>query len=159
MGRLLRASPLKQRRRAVPDHLAAALAMPGWQADYGLPDTAVHAALPISGLFELAPIAASHVQEWMALTEPELHALSPLRHIPGTAPSVIAVAEHETPGFHRQSEAYALALAAPLLTIPGRNHFDVILDLMQPDSILSKALLSLIGPVTATNPQKNPDTP
>jgi arylformamidase len=126
-------------------HLAATLAMPGWQAGLGLPPGAVHAALPVSGLFELAPLAASHVQDWMAFTPAELGALSPLRQAPGTARSIVAVAEHETPGFHRQSAAYADALAAPLLQVPGRNHFDVILDLTAPDTALSWALLSLLN--------------
>jgi arylformamidase len=125
-------------------HLAATLAMPGWQAGLGLPTDAVRAALPVSGLFELAPLSASHVQDWMAFTPAELDALSPLRHAKGTAPSIVAVAEYETPGFHRQSAAYADALAAPLLRVPGRNHFDVILDLTDPDSALSRALLSLL---------------
>ncbi|WP_199743782.1 alpha/beta hydrolase [Pseudorhodobacter sp. E13] len=124
-------------------HLAAALAMPGWQADFGLPDHAVHAALPISGLFDLAPIARSHVQDWMHLTPDEVTRLSPLRHIAGTARSHIAVAEVETPGFHRQSQAYAKALGVPLLTVAGRNHFDVILDLQDADSALSQALLQM----------------
>ena len=124
-------------------HLAAMLACRGWQAALGLPDDAVHAAMPISGLFELAPIAASHVQDWMGLTAQEVETLSPLRHTCGTARSVIAVAGVETPGFHRQSQAYAAALNAPLLTVPQRNHFDVILDLMHADSILSRTLLGL----------------
>jgi len=127
-------------------HLAAALAMRGWQVEFDLPETAVHACLPISGLFELAPIAASHVQDWLNLTQAEVEALSPLRHTCGTARSLIAVAAQETSGFHRQSSAYAAALGAPLITISARNHFDVILDLMQPSTRLSTALLGLFVP-------------
>ncbi|MBL4917062.1 alpha/beta hydrolase [Szabonella alba] len=125
-------------------HLAAALAMPGWQAEFGLPHDAVHAAMPVSGLFELAPIAASHVQDWMSLTPEEVQRLSPARHIPGTAPSLVALAEGETAGFTRQSAAYAAALDAECLTIPGRNHFDVILDLADAESGLSRRLLGLL---------------
>lgn len=125
-------------------HLAAMLAMVGWQRDFGLPGSAVRGAMPISGLYDLAPIAASHVQEWMNLSDRDVRALSPLRHIAGTARSIIAVAEHEVSGFHRQSAAYATALGVSLLTVPGRNHFDVILDLTKPDTALSKALLGLI---------------
>lgn len=124
-------------------HLAAALAMPGWQQGFGLPDTAVHAAYPISGLFELAPIAASHVQDWMHLTPEETETLSPIRHAKGSVRSHVVVAEHETAGFHRQSAAYARAIDAPLYTVPGRNHFDVILDLTDDQTTLSKTLLAL----------------
>lgn len=126
-------------------HLASALAMPGWQAGFGLPDSAVKGAMPISGLFELAPIAASHVQEWMHLTPDEVQALSPLRHRAGTAQTVVAVAETETAGFHRQSSAYANAVDAPLITVAGRNHFDVILDLVNAETPLSRALLALVA--------------
>ncbi|MDN5786736.1 alpha/beta hydrolase [Pseudorhodobacter sp.] len=126
-------------------HLAATLAMPGWHRDFDLPETAVHAAMPISGLFELAPLAASHIQDWMQFTDAELETLSPLRHIPGTARSHVALAAVETPGFPRQSAAYAKALGAPLTAIPGRNHFDVILDLCDDQTTLSRVLLGLLG--------------
>lgn len=124
-------------------HLAAALAMPGWQSDFGLPASVPHAALPISGIFELAPIAAGFAQDWMSLTGAEVAALSPLRHVSGTAPTLVALAKAETPGFQRQTAAYAQALAAPLLTVPARNHFDVIFDLAEPQSALFSALLAL----------------
>lgn len=126
-------------------HLAAALAMPGWQAEFGLPPDAVRAAVPISGLFELAPIAASHVQDWMSLTPEEVAALSPARHLAGTAPSLVALAEQETDGFKRQSAAYAAGLGAECLTLKGRNHFDVILDLAEAESLLSRRLLGLLA--------------
>jgi len=125
-------------------HLAAALAMPGWQGGFGLPGDAVHAALPISGVFELAPLAASHVQDWMQFSAPEVEALSPLRHTAGTCRSIVVVAERETAGFHRQGRAYSRAFGAPLLTVPGRNHFDVILDLTRPETALSQALSGLL---------------
>jgi len=122
-------------------HLAAMLALGGWQAGFGLPPDAIRAALPVSGLYDLAPIAACHPQDWLHLTRAEVAALSPIRHPPETR-IVPACASTETPGFHRQSEAYAHATRAPLLTIAGRNHFDVILDLTDPDTVLSRTLLS-----------------
>lgn len=126
-------------------HLAAAVASAGWQAAAGLPEQPLRGLLPVSGLFELAPLAASHVQDWMRFSADEVGALSPLRHLPaGALPMAVALAEHETAGFHRQSAAYAAAVGAPVLTIKGRNHFDVILDLTNPDTELSRALLGLI---------------
>ncbi|MFV0490244.1 MAG: alpha/beta hydrolase [Pseudorhodobacter sp.] len=127
-------------------HLAAALAMPGWQHEFDLPPDALHAALPVSGLFELAPLAASHIQEWMNFTSGEIQALSPARHIAGTTRSLIALAANETEGFLRQSAGYAKALGVECLTIPERNHFDVILDLAEPNSLLSWRLTGLFTP-------------
>lgn len=129
-------------------HLAATLLSPGWQQAFGLPADAVTRGLPISGLFELAPIAASHVQDWMHLMPDEVAAFSPLRHLPATGRITVALAQIEAPGFHRQSRAYTEAVTragavADLLEIPGCNHFDVILTLADAGSALSRALLGL----------------
>jgi len=127
-------------------HLAAAMAQPGWQAGYGLPDQPLHGCLPVSGLFELAPLAASHVQDWMQFSAADL-AESPMRHAPRGVKGVLALAadKGEAPGFHRQSDAYARVTGWPVMRIPARNHFDVILDLADANSQLSRGLLGLIG--------------
>lgn len=138
-------------------HLAATLAMPGWQAGFGLPAMVPHAALPISGLYDLAPIAACFAQDWLSLTPAEVAALSPLRHPAGTAPTLVALAEAETAGFQRQSAAYAAALSAPMLTIPDRNHFDVILDLADPGSRLFSSLLDLFAQKPRLAPFPGPE--
>ena len=128
-------------------HLAAAMAQPGWQGEYGLPDQPLHGCLPVSGLFELAPLAASHVQDWMQFTPAEL-TQSPQRHPPKSLRGAIALAagKGEASGFHRQSEAYAALTGWPLLRISGRNHFDVILDLTDDKTALSQTLLDLCAP-------------
>lgn len=125
-------------------HLAAAMAQPGWQPSHGLPDQPLHGCVPVSGLFELAPLSASHVQDWMRFTPAEL-ADSPMRHPPQGLRGAVALAagKGEAPGFHRQSEAFAGLTGWPLLRIEGRNHFDVILDLADGQSALSKALIDL----------------
>lgn len=127
-------------------HLAAALLQPGWQAGLGLPEQPIAAALPVSGLFELAPIAASHVQGWMQFSPAEIAEFSPLLHLPNPVPRLsVVVAEHEVPGFHRQSRAYADALSAPYLVGMGRHHFDVVFDLAVADHPLGQELLRLIA--------------
>lgn len=125
-------------------HLAAAVAQPGWQAAMGLPDQALHACLPVSGLFELAPLAASHVQDWMRFTDAEIEQ-SPLRHPPTGLRGALALAagSGEAAGFHRQSDAFAKVTGWPVHEIAGRNHFDVILDLANPETALSRVLLDL----------------
>lgn len=126
-------------------HLAAALAMPGWQADFGLPERPVHGLLPISGLFDLAPLAASHIDGWMRFTPAEIADLSPIRRLPAPpVPTVVALGGHEAAGFGRNARAYAQAVGAPVLSVAGRNHFDVILDLCAPQTELSQALLGLV---------------
>lgn len=126
-------------------HLAASLAQPGWQAALGLPDQPLHGCLPVSGLFDLAPLSASHVQDWMRFTPAEV-AASPIRHPPRGLRGAVALAAGagESAGFHRQSETFAALTGWPILRIKDRNHFDVILDLTDAESDLSKALLALI---------------
>ena len=128
-------------------HLAAMLALEGWQGAFGLPPRVLAGAMPVSGLFDLAPVARGHPQDWLSLSPAEVAALSPLRHIPARpCPMVVARAEVETAGFHRQSQAMAAAWpGAAAMVVPGRNHFDVILDLCDPRSALSLALLRLLG--------------
>ena len=125
-------------------HLAAAMVQPGWQAAHGLPEQPLHGCLPVSGLFELAPLASCHVQDWMRFTPEEL-AQSPMRNLPRGVSGAVALAagKGEVAGFHRQSEAYAKATGWPLMRIEQRNHFDVILDLARGDSALSQALIEL----------------
>lgn len=131
-------------------HLAGTLLAPGWQGHHGLPEDAVRGALPVSGLYDLAPIAASHVQDWMGFTADEVAEYSPIRHLPNGGRVTVALAAQEAAGFVRQSRAYAEALTAAgistrWLEVPGRNHFDVILDLADADTALSRALLEMIA--------------
>ncbi|MEP3439809.1 MAG: alpha/beta hydrolase [Hoeflea sp.] len=127
-------------------HLAATLLQGGWQASLGLPEQPIAAAMPVSGLFDLAPIAASHVQDWMQFSPAEIEAFSPLRHLPvGTPRLTIVAAEHEAPGFHRQSQAYAKAVGAPCMIGARRHHFDVIFDLADADHPLGRELLRLVS--------------
>lgn len=125
-------------------HLAAAMAQPGWQAAFGLPDQPLHACFPVSGLFELAPLAGSHVQDWMRFSPQEL-AQSPMRHPPvGLRGSLaLAAGAGEAAGFHRQSDAFSQLTGWPVQRIKDRNHFDVILDLADPKTELARSLLSL----------------
>lgn len=127
-------------------HLAAAVAQPGWQTGLALPDQPLAACMPVSGLFDLAPLSACHVQDWMHFSPEELTA-SPMRHPPKGLQGalVLAAGAGETAGFHRQSEAFSRVTGWPVTTIADRNHFDVILDLASPDTVLSRQLLGLLG--------------
>ncbi|WP_295814035.1 alpha/beta hydrolase [uncultured Nitratireductor sp.] len=131
-------------------HLTGTLLAAGWHDDYGVPVDVIKGAMPVSGLYHLAPIAQSFAQEWMSLTPQEVGALSPAEHIPSSGPPiVVAYAQGEPAGFRRQSREYhemwlATGARSTLMEIPGRNHFDVILDLADPQSDLSKSLVALI---------------
>jgi arylformamidase len=126
-------------------HLTGTLLQPGWQAAAGLPDQPLAGALPVSGLYDLAPLAACYVNDWMQFTADEVAGLSPARHPPPRPIRCpVAVAEVETPAFHRHAAAYARVLGAPLLTLAGCNHFDAPLQLTDSQTPLSRALLALV---------------
>jgi len=132
-------------------HLAGTLLSAGWQGALDLPADAVAGGLPISGLFDLDPIARTFPQEWLGLGAEDIADLSPIRTIGKPhAPMIAAYAQHEASGFSLNSRAYAAAWAAAggmaeVLEIADRNHFDVLLDYCDPESALSQALLRLIA--------------
>lgn len=131
-------------------HLTGAVISGGWQAEFGVPENVVRGAMPVSGLFHLAPIAKSFVSEWITLSDAEIQALSPAENIPETGcPIVVAYAAGEPAGFGRQSSAYhhawkAAGFPSVLMEIPERHHFDVVLDLMSDQTEMGRALLDLI---------------
>lgn len=89
----------------------------------------------LSGVYDLEPVALTSINDALGLDIRRARALSPMFLKPVAHPRVtVAVAERDTREFRRQSEAFAAHLAASgcqtaFLTVPGRNHFDIILDL------------------------------
>jgi arylformamidase len=132
-------------------HLTGTVIAGGWHEAFGVPEDAVKGAMPISGLFHLAPIAKSFVREWIALDEEAVKVLSPAENLPRKGcPVVLAYADSEAGGFKRQSAEYHrlwcdAGFFSQLIEVPDRNHFDVILDLVDENTTLSQALLALIG--------------
>lgn len=114
---------------------------------------AVAAVLAISGLFELAPIARSALNDALQLREDEIAACSPQRRIQSGRVTEVAVGAAELSELQRQSHAYAAALQAAgeparLHMLPGRNHFDILHELERPEgslSILARALANRAG--------------
>lgn len=129
-------------------HLAAATAVGGWQQEWNLPDEAVHGVMLISGLFDLRPLIPSTMNEWLFLDEDRAVALSPAFAPTTSTPAVVAVAEGEASGFLDQARDFHAhwSRQAPSVhrVIPGRNHFDVFLDLADPDSVLFADLVNLL---------------
>ncbi|BCN76875.1 alpha/beta hydrolase fold domain-containing protein [Rhodococcus hoagii] len=131
-------------------HLTATTMVSGWQAEFGLPDDVVRAAMPISGLFDIRPLVDSFANEWLGLDDSRASALSPMLQTDRVGPrAVVAVAEHDGVGFLEQSrkfhEAWARRSESQLLVVPDRNHYDIFLDLAEPDSALGRALLGLFA--------------
>lgn len=132
-------------------HLVGMLLAPGWQQAHGLPERAAAGACPISGLMDLTPIPATHINEWAKLDAAAARRLSPIHHLPDQGgPLLACVGATETAEFRRQSRSYADAwrakgLPAEYMEIAGTNHFDVVMELAKADSPLTRALLRMMG--------------
>ncbi|WP_379040004.1 alpha/beta hydrolase [Methylobacterium marchantiae] len=120
-------------------HLAA-LAM-GW------PD--VDAGLAISGVFDLEPIRGTSLDDRLHLTEEEVDALSPIRHVPRLDTSLaIVCGANELPELRRQSSDYADAWrrhgnASIFTELRDHDHFSILDELIRPDGTLTALALQL----------------
>jgi arylformamidase len=118
--------------------LAAMLLATDWRAlDPAAPADLVHAALPISGVFELEPLLATSVAEGLRLTPEAARALSP-RFLPAPGrPLHCLVGGAESGEYLRQSRDMAAAWGGSFEAAPGADHFTVIAPLADPRSSLS----------------------
>jgi arylformamidase len=137
-----------------PAHgIAGPVILSGWSAGGHLTAMAlghprVAAGIAISGVFELGPIRDTYLNEKLALTEPEVEALSPLRLPPVARPLAITYGTAELPALVANGrDLHALRAAAhlpgPLLPMPGANHFTILDALRDPASALVRQILLL----------------
>lgn len=128
-------------------HLAAMVALDPDRA--GPP---VRGTVLVSGIYELAPLVGTSINDALGLDVAAAERVSPLRApLTGFPPALVAYGENETGEFKAQSHDFARALdtvgtPVSLLEVPGRNHFDVVLDLAKPRTLLGEAVARLIEP-------------
>jgi arylformamidase len=136
-------------------HLAAMMMTPGWQAEAGMPDdkrSVIKGAVLVSGLYDLAPVQQTTPNDWLKLDPQRARALSPIHMLPPANTRLcIATAERDTDEFKRQSVVYAAACSqhgceVQYLEVAGRNHFDIILDWVNPEALLTRRTLQLFEP-------------
>jgi len=103
-------------------HIAVELALAG---------APVCAVIAISGIYELAPLLGTRLNDKLRLDVAQARAMSPLHRV-GSAlpPAIFMVGGLETPEFRAQSEAMSQAwsVAGPsaYVVIPGMDHFSVL---------------------------------
>lgn len=105
----------------------------------------------VSGVYDVTPIVHTTINDDVRLTVAEAERLSPQRLVGARrrARSVVTWGALETAEFRRQSLAWAAAWDAvpgnvrPVLApAAGRNHFDVLFDLLDPGTPLGSAVTS-----------------
>jgi len=117
----------------------------------GTPDNAagmpaIDYVFPISGVFDLAPLRASSVNDALGLDEARAEALSPVAW-PGPAQARVHtfVGANETQQFHFQSEALGQAWSvAKHDSVPGTHHFTVLDVMGDPASAYARAVIDAI---------------
>ena len=130
--------------------LAAMCLLTDWEADYGLAQDPLRAALLVSGLYDLAPLRYSYLQPMIQLDEGTIRRNSPaLRVRPCSTPTGDTWGEAETPEFARQSalfhSAWQQAGNAGLLSAqPAANHFTAIHGFEDSDSALCRWLVQTL---------------
>ncbi len=133
-------------------HLAAMMLACRWAAVApDLPPALVHAALAVSGVFDLEPLRhAPFLAPDLKLSAAEARALSPARMPPPPGgPLLAVVGGAESAEFHRQSRLIRAAwgeVVVPVCEVlPGRHHMNVLHDLAEPGARLHALARGLLG--------------
>ena len=100
-------------------------------------------ALAISGIYDLDPVCMTSINQPLGLEAETARQLSPMfQSTTIDCPVIIAVAEHDTAEFKRQSKDYGDSLGnARQIEIAGTNHFDIILELHNKAAVLRNAIV------------------
>lgn len=133
-------------------HLASMIAAQGWQERYALPEDVIKGVLSISGLYDIAPLCYTHINDWLKMHPDYSQSVSPMWNLPrANLPMHLVVGELEPEGFKRQMELYVercvvegVKLSSEI--VQSKNHFDVVLDLCDEQSSMSQALRTMIFP-------------
>ncbi len=131
-------------------HLAMMMLQTDWPK-FGLPQDVIKGVCAVSGVFDLEPVRLSYVNEVVRMATGEAECNSPIRHnLTNRCPVILAYGDNETGEFKRQTDEYESVLQdagipVTLSEIANRNHFDVILDLADTNSWLSRQVFSQMG--------------
>ncbi len=108
----------------------------------GLPPDLVKGGVPLSGLFDLAPLRRTSINGALNLSAEDIAHESPIRHPPVRDTPVLAVCGgNETDGFIQQTARYhamvsAISTRTRHYLAPGLDHIDVVDALVDPQAPL-----------------------
>lgn len=106
--------------------------------------------LPISGIFDLEPIALCYINDKLRLTSREVEDLSPLNNLPRHAKPCFAVAgENELSELKRQSQLYgerrkSVGSPTSLKLLRGHNHYSILSEFHDKTRMLTRVLQELV---------------
>ncbi|NXA04100.1 KFA formamidase, partial [Sapayoa aenigma] len=126
-------------------HLAAMVLSTDWTEFRVVPD--IKGTVLVSGVYDLEPILHTYVNDALNMNWEVAQRNSPMRHVglvvPPACEVLVAVAQHDSPEFRRQSQEYSQALRAAgwsvsLLDLAGVDHFDIIEKLSEDSYVLTQ---------------------
>lgn len=126
-------------------HLAAMLAA-ATDAD----PVPIAGCVPVSGIFDLVPIVQTSLNAALGLDAAQARALSPVRRPPPRCAVTAFVGAEETDDFIGQSRDFvdrcvAAGERAEMVSLPGRNHYTVLCDLLEDRSRIAGAIEAAAG--------------
>lgn len=131
-------------------HLAAAMLATDWSKVPGVPADLVRGAYAISGVFDLAPLLPTSLNDALKLDPAKAREASPLFW---PAPSkdrtlVAAAGGDESQEFIRQALEIAATwsragVKAECVVVPGTNHFTIVEELARPESAMLARLVGM----------------
>jgi arylformamidase len=131
-------------------HLTAEMLARDWSGFAGVPADLVQRGYAISGIFDLAPLIGTSINEAVGLTPGTARAASPLFRPPPPKGRrfVAAVGGDESEEFLRQSRDIAenwrnAGVNASCEIIPGTNHFTVVDELIRPGSVMLARIVEM----------------
>lgn len=134
-------------------HLTAMILSTDWSQYSVTPQ--IKGAFLVSGIYDLLPIVSTYVNDPLKMTEEVAVRNSPttlvqqLKSSSSDCHIIVAVAEHDSPEFRKQSEDYykmleALGLNVTLEDVPNTDHFTIIERLVEGEYHLTKLLLKMM---------------
>jgi len=131
-------------------HLTAEMLARDWSGFAGVPNNLVRAGYAISGVFDLAPLIGTSLNEALSLTKGTARASSPLFRPPPPKGRrlVAAVGGDESTEFLRQSREIAenwskVGVNAECEVIAGTNHFTIVDELIRPGSAILTQIVAM----------------
>lgn len=102
----------------------------------------------VSGVYDLRPLVFTPDNDDIGLTPDDAVRLSPLLDaVHASVPAIVAWGADESAEFERQSREWAAAwgVSSTVVGAAGRHHFDVLLDLFDPNTALGAAVATQLG--------------
>ncbi|KAM3846350.1 kynurenine formamidase isoform 2-T2 [Vipera latastei] len=134
-------------------HLAAMILSTDWEK-FGV-EPNIKGVFLVSGIYDLEPIMHTYVNDLLQMSRAVAQENSPLWCVPKVNDKkacrvLIALAQHDPPEFHRQSQEYCQVLRTAgwevsLLDLAGTDHFDIIEKLSQENYLLTQVILNMIS--------------